>query len=61
MNIKKLAEAIDTALLNKVAIGDISNYAIDIVPDNNKIEIVMMKRVPIKNLKIDLKIMREKK
>lgn len=52
MNIIKIAEALDTSLLEKQATGDISDYSLDIVHDDDKIEVVVLKNVPIKNIKI---------
>ena len=61
MNIKKLktiAESLETALLEKVAISDISDFSIDVIPDDYLIEVVMIKIVPVKEIKVTLNIKR---
>lgn len=54
----KIAEALDTSLLNKIAISDIIDYHIDVIQDDNRIEIIMVKNVPIKNIKVTLSVKR---
>ena len=61
MDIKKfesIAESIQIALLEKVAISNILDFDMEIIPDDNKIEIWIVKSVPIKSIKIMLKVKR---
>lgn len=56
--LKSIAEAIQTALLEKTAISDIHDFDINIIPDDDRIEVVMIKSVPVKSIKVMLKVKR---
>lgn len=61
MNIDKLrsiAESIQIALLEKMAVSDISDFEIEVIPDDSKIEIYMVNIIPVKSIKVYLKIKR---
>lgn len=47
VNLLKLAEAFDTALLERRALKEINDYAIEVVPDDSRIEIML---VPVKSV-----------
>lgn len=61
MDIAKLryvAESLQTALLEGVAISDIHDFDINIIADDNKIEVWVVEVIPLKHLKITVKVKR---
>lgn len=52
MNILEVAKSIETALLNKIAVGDIGDYAIEVVHDDRKIEVWYTKMVIPKSIEV---------
>jgi hypothetical protein len=61
MNFIKIAEAVENVLLEKVATGAISDYHIEILQDDNKIEVWYAQINPIKSITFDLKVNPSKK
>lgn len=55
-DLKLIAEAMQTALLERQATGDISNFEIDVIPDDHKIDICIMKKVSVEHVACSLKI-----
>lgn len=59
--LKLIAESLEIALLEKIAISDISDFSIDVIPDDNAIGVIMVimiKKRPIKNIEVNFKIKR---
>lgn len=56
--LKSIAESIQIALLEKVAISDIHDFDMNVIPDDNRIEVHVFKIVPIKEIKVTLKVKR---
>jgi hypothetical protein len=56
LNLKRFAEMIEIGLLEQQAIGNIYSYAIQVIPDDYKIEITQAMIVPIKTITVSLKI-----
>ena len=54
--LRKAAEALETGFLEKQAIGDISAYSIDLIPDDRRIEACVMIRKPVSNIKVTFKL-----
>ena len=50
--LKAVAEAIDTAMLNGVALKEIGDYSINIIPDDRKIIIYYTKIVAISKIEV---------
>ena len=49
--LKKVAEAVETALLEEQACREITSYSLDVIPDDRRIVVVKMLNRPIKNIK----------
>jgi hypothetical protein len=61
MNFTKVAQAVETVLLEKIALGEISDYKIDIRHDDNKLEVTCIQSSEIKSITFDLCIKPDKK
>jgi hypothetical protein len=46
-----VARALDDVMLNEEAVGDISSYSIEVIPDDSRIEIVQMAKVSVDHIK----------
>ena len=56
--LKRIAEDIQTALLERVAISDLVDFDVCVIPDDNKIDVIMLKNEPLREIKVSLNIMR---
>lgn len=53
---KKVAEAIDTTLLNGIALGEIQDYSIELVPDDRAIVVTFLRVTPINKIHVEFKL-----
>lgn len=49
-DLKKIAEKLEIGLLEKLATEDIRDYCLEVIPDDHKIEIYIMKNPRIKRI-----------
>lgn len=54
--LKQVAEAVDTALLEKQACREILDYSIEIIPDDRTINIYEILNRPVKKIKATIKL-----
>jgi len=57
--LKEVAEAIDIALLNGIALGTIQDYSVEIVHDDYAINVKYVKVAPCDHIKFTLQVGRE--
>lgn len=53
---RKVAEAVDTALLEKQATKEILSYSIDVIPDDRRIDVYETLNKPLKNINFTIRL-----
>jgi hypothetical protein len=54
--LRSVAEAIDTTLLNGIALGEIQDYSVEIVHDDRAIVVRYVRKLPVEQVHIEFTI-----